>query len=436
MVPREAGAGAIGKNTRRICNKDAIREEASRSTGRNQMFNRQYSRGIFMDFTMRSGGLLAGLLAVLALPAWALPTLGGHVADPLGRPLAGVRGVALGDDADESKLSAVASELSITHRGRKTDGHRINERITPVMRRALNTWAQMAQDLELSVAVPETAEALLIGSVDLKTLKQAAEVLDETWELLEPVMGEDTPKSGDAVLVLLFDGPGFRSEAWPLLLDELVKSGLLDGSARSHLRHDPGGLTIFSGKMFIQPGFDQAGDAAAGDDEFRLNNELAHKLTVSLLRSRFGQVPEPVRWGMGYVAEQRLFQSIFQFNRAGFVAVEEHFGWPDAARDELNSLKKRKKELNLAEMMTAGSSAGQRQPPQILTWAALDYLLNREPALLGKLLARFAELHDKGAKFRAVSAYAGASEATEAAVQKLMADLDAKSLEKHIKRVK
>jgi len=385
-------------------------------------------------------GALLALLLVLPVRAEAAPISTILPVVPIAvQPLATPLGPSLAsclDGDDGLVLTALAAELSVTHRGRKTDGGSIDRRITPPLRIALNKWAAAASNLDLRVAVPESAEALVIGSLDTKAMNQVTEVLDETWELLEPLMSEETRQTGDAVLVLLFDKDGFHSEAWPLMLDELVSCGLIDRSTRSHLRATPGGLTIFSGKMFIQPSFDQAGDAAAGDDEFRLDNELAHKLTVSLVRSRFGQVPECVRWGMGFVAEQRLFQSIFQFNRAGFVAVEEHFGWPEGARDELKKLKKKKQELSLADMVTNDGSAGQRQPPQLLTWGALDYLLDREPEVLSQMLTELADLHDAGAGFRAVSSYAGELDATKSALEKHLGDLDAKSLEKHLKRVK
>jgi len=381
-------------------------------------------------------------LALLAAPVWAaaapisviLPAAPLAAQPLLAAPVSSLMSCLEGDEGQA--LTEVAAHLSVTHRGRRTDAASIDRRITPPIRIALNKWAKAAGDLDLNVAVPESAEALVIGSLDTKALNRVTDVLDEAWELLDPLMAEETRQSGDAILVLVFDKDGFHSEAWPLMLDELVGCGLIERSTRSHLRATPGGLTIFSGKMFIQPSFDQAGDAAAGDDEFRLDNELAHKLTVSLVRSRFGQVPECVRWGMGFVAEQRLFQSIFQFNRAGFVGVEEHFGWPDGARDELKKLKKKKQELRLADMVTSDDSAGQRQPPQLLTWGALDYLLDREPEVLSHMLTELADLHDAGAGFRAVSSYAGDLEATKSALEKYLGSVNAKALDKHLKRVK
>lgn len=363
-------------------------------------------------------------LAIAALPAPALPSM-----------YASFEGVTQLDDLGQV-LNPEAAKLSVTHRGRKTAVRSIDKRLTPAVRSALNTWAETAQELELRVAVPETAEALVLGTVGHKVMDRTCDVLDETWELLEPLMSERPRKKGPAVLVLLFDQTGFQSEAWGEMLGELVAAGLISDGTGAALQYSPGGLTIFSGRLFIQPIFDQAGDSSAGDDEFRLENELAHKLTISLVRSRFGQLPECMRWGMGYVAEQRLFRSIYQFNRVGFVASEEHFGWPKRARAELKKLAKRPEGLRFSDLLTVDASAGKREPPQLASWGVLDYLLAREPEALSELLTELAELHDVAARNRAVSSYVGAESATKTAIDNHLAELSVKQLDKHLKRVK
>ena len=45
-----------------------------------------------------------------------------------------------------------------------------------------------------------------------------------------------------------------------------------------------------------------AGNAAAGDDEFRLDNELAHKFTQALVAARCGPLPESILWAFGHLA--------------------------------------------------------------------------------------------------------------------------------------
>ena len=61
------------------------------------------------------------------------------------------------------------------------------------------------------------------------------------------------------------------------------------------MRDDPGGIMLRDAPAFIQLTFDVAGNAAAGDDEFRFHNEVLNKTAQCLVTSRCGTLPDTLR---------------------------------------------------------------------------------------------------------------------------------------------
>jgi hypothetical protein len=165
-----------------------------------------------------------------------------------------------------------------------------------------------------------------------------------------------------------------------------------------------------------------AGDAAAGDDEFRLGNELVHKYAQMVVRSRYGQVPETIRWGLGYVAEQRLFRSIYQFDASGFVASESHFDWPKRTRELLVD-RSRDKSFSLAPAAADARAAGLAS-------------LAKDPEALSGLLVQLAALHDEADPQGRSRDYAGDEEATSAVLAASLDSVDVRKLKSHLKKVK
>ncbi|RKY20644.1 MAG: hypothetical protein DRQ55_07005 [Planctomycetota bacterium] len=340
---------------------------------------------------------------------------------------------AAAQEPEPHALLETAARLELRHGKKATTGSKAERRLVPSVRAALNAWAEPAEALGLRVAVGHQAEALVLGRCDEKLLMQATRWLDEAWELLEPVHAEEQGWN-DAVVILLFDREGVASEAWPGVLDVFVQRGQLVASGAEQLKLDPGSLTLRDVPAFLQTTYDMAGDAAAGDDEFRLGNELVHKFAQCLVTERFGQVPDTLRWGMGYVVEQRLFRSIYQFDGSGFVSSGSHHDWPKRTSKTLKGHAK-DKGFSLVELARDGRG-GQAETPQMVTWATLDYLLNKDPEDLAGLLGELGELHSAAAGWRGTTGYAGSEDGTRRVLAEHLSSINSKLLVKHLKRVK
>jgi len=339
-----------------------------------------------------------------------------------------------GNGEGSEALKGAAAKLELRY-GRKKSvlGEKISTKLSPAVRAALNEWAETAERLDLSVAVGERAECVVMGRCDKKLLAEAVEWVDDTWDLMADVVPEGDGWH-DATLVFLFDEQGVRSDAWKGLFDEFVRREAIGQETAEHMVRDPGSLTLRQVPAFIQPTWDMAGNAAAGDDEFRLGNEVAHNLTQCLLTERFGEVPETLRWGMGYVAEQRLFRSIYHFDARGFVATGSHFDWPKKTGKALND-SKRDDAFSLARMAKQGT-AGQAEKPQMVTWATLDYMTHKRPEELAALLGDLSRLHTQGSPYGFALSYAGDDDQTIALLDEHFGAIDQKALIKHVKRVK
>jgi len=347
------------------------------------------------------------------------------------------------DDALEPAWLLELGDTPVHQGGRERTAGQLHERLRPSQQRALAEWIGFAQRQDWHVVVPKQADALIFGAGDLDELEESADTLDDTWELfaeLQPVEHEDDD-ARDAepttTVFFLFDAKGHAGASWPALLEELAVRGQLVSQAVSSLRDDPNSLTQRQERLVLPATYDLAGDASQGDDEFRLQNELAHKLVWMLLLERFGRVPAPVEWGLGYVAEQRLFRSIYLFDRAGFVAADDHLDWPKKAREML--IDDRKDDaLDFARVLFDAGGAGRAVRPQMQAWALLDLLLNAHPERLATLLSGLAELHREGDVYGIQPRYAGDSEAAAALIMQSLelAGLDSRDVEKHVKRVK
>jgi len=341
-----------------------------------------------------------------------------------------------GQELEEIVLSTEALDLELRHGKRKTSGKAVESRISVPVRRALNEWADVASALGLSVVVPKDADALILGTATTKELGHLSEVVDETWEFVADLTPLDDAEPAPATILFVFDEDGMEGESWAGVIDELVRRNELVASAAEPLKRSPGPLMLRGLPGFLQPTFDMAGDASAGDDEFRLDNEVAHKLAQCILKSRFGEVPETIRWGIGFLVEQRQFQSIYQMNATGFVAAKDHFDWPAKTRDKIVEMSK-KKDWSVSRHVGAKSAAGRAETPQMITWAALDYLYKNDADALRGMLAELASLHDEAAGWRTSQQhYLGDEERTAKLLVDRMDGIDAKKLAKHLRRLK
>ena len=303
---------------------------------------------------------------------------------------------ALGQDDGRAPLAPVAlvesvASMKLLFDGRPTPGSRIEAKLRDPVRAALNTWAPVAERLGMEVAVPEHAPVLVLGHADDDVLEDAAEWADDTHALLAPVLEVEGVTPGPVVIMVLFDREGHGSEAWPGFLTELVARGALDAALEPAIRDDRPSLTLRHASVFLQTTYDAVGDAAAGDDEFRLGNEIAHKPATFLLEGTFGRQPEALRWGLGFVAEQRLFGSSYQFNVSGFVSAGDHHGWSSQTEDWLKD-RARDDGFSLADVVLDAEHPGSASAEQKCTWMLLDHLLHEHPECLATLLGELGAL--------------------------------------------
>jgi hypothetical protein len=258
--------------------------------------------------------------------------------------------------------------------------------------------------------------------------------MDRTAELLAPLRAAAPAGSAPerAIVVALIDQEGFASAAWPALLDELVNRRDLTTSFAETMKSSPGSFTARNAAFFAQNTYDLVGDASAGDDEYRLGNEVAHKTAQYLVEARFGRQPDVVRWGLGYVAEQRLFSSVYQFLPSGFVHEEDHFGWPAKTREGLGDAGK---DFSFSDTILFGDFAGTKAFGQRCAWALLDFQIAKEPAKLAGLLAQLGELDrtaDPGAKSLA---YLGGKERVVEACDAVWAKVKVSAVAGHLKKL-
>jgi hypothetical protein len=299
------------------------------------------------------------------------------------------------ENAPPVTLAEPAQHLDLRYDGKRTTGAKVDVKLSPAMRQALNDWAVLAASLKFEVFVPSRADALVMGRASVDQMQQTIKVMDQTAELfagLKPVAGAPPVR---AIVVVLFDADGFASDAWPAFLDELLARNDITADCVANMKAMPGSLTLRNASMFIQHTFDIAGNAAAGDDEYRFSNEIAHKTAQYLIEARFGRQPDVLRWGLGYVAEQRLYGNVYQFNSSGFVADKDHFDWPAKTREALLERAKDAK-FALTDAILKTRKAGTPDFGQQLAWGTLDYELAKDPAHLSALLTQLGALDRAG----------------------------------------
>jgi len=277
-----------------------------------------------------------------------------------------------------------ATDVALLFAGKATTRSEVESRLSAPVRAALDRWAAPAARLELGIALGERPEHVVLGHAPGRTLIDAARWMDQTFDLLDPLVPVTEGHARQATVAVLMDEASVSSKAWDALLEELQAQQLLIPEAVESLRGHAEGLTMRSVPLFVQPTFDVAGNSAAGDDEFRLGNEVVHKYAQCMLTGRTGQQPAPLLWGLGYVAELQLFDSAFHFNVAGFVAKGDHADWRGGARRLLEARRK-DKQFSLAAMAADEQEAGRAGPPQMLTWAGLSYLSRRQPERLREM---------------------------------------------------
>lgn len=294
------------------------------------------------------------------------------------------------------------------------------------VREVLDDWADEIVDLDLRVILTGHDEHVVLGLLDEidkdadALLREAGAVLDDAWDILDPILPVTRGHAKKPVVALLFDQQASRDERFDELIDRLEQRKVLTASAAADQRDMPRGMTMRAEPMYLQPTWDMAGNAAAGDDEFRLLNEVAHKFAQCMATQRCGQLPTGLLWGLGHLVENTLFESVYQFNRSGFVAAGDHFDWPKQARRLLDK-KGRKRGFDLIErVMAADETGGTREfsnlDNTLLVYAVLETMAHREELALRTLFEDLADLQREHDPFGLSGRYGGDPDATREAL--------------------
>lgn len=308
---------------------------------------------------------------------------------------------------------AAGADMRLVLDGKKTTRAEVESQLSPPVREALDAWAEAAERLDLDVVLGKGPEHLLLGHARDETLVECARWMDETFNLLDALVPLADSHSHKATVAVLVDEKYVHSDGWGQLLDELKARQLLIEQAAEYLRGDPDGVTLRSTPLFLQPTYD-----LTGEGEFRLPNEVAHKFAQCLLTSRTGQQPPEILWGLGYVVEQRLFESSYLYRLREFVYSSSHHDWKREARKELDSRRKAKG-FSLVPFVSDDEAAGKPQPSQMLVWAALSYLCEERPGALKGLLLELSALQSEVDPFGAAPIYAGDEARTRDALVKV-----------------
>lgn len=278
--------------------------------------------------------------------------------------------------------------------------------------KALNHWAGAIEELDLRVAWGGDEEFLVLGRADDDILVDSLQTLAETRDLLLDAMPDiRSPKTIDPVVVIVVDFSSRKDGFWNDLIDAMLVLDRLEFAKADRLRSGPVGFYNRVEHVFVQPTWDIAGNAAAGDDEFRLHNELAHKLAGCLAYERCGHLPEGLYWALGHLAEVTLFDSVYQFNKSGFVSAGDHFDWPRKARQVLERRSRRRNFVLAQQVLDSGETSSDIDG-HLLAWATMDFLSLEHPTDLTQLFRDLFELHKEARPFGGARAYEGDLEAT------------------------
>jgi hypothetical protein len=301
--------------------------------------------------------------------------------------------------------------------------------------RALNHWAGVVDELDLRVAWSGDEEFLVLGRADEATLIASLGTLTRTRDLMEHVFPDiRSAERIEPVIVILLDLSSHERHVWRDLLDAMVVIDRLEQSKAAKLRSEPTAFYNRIRQVFVQPTRDMAGNAAAGDDEFRLHNELAHKLAACLAVERCGHLPEGLLWSLGHLAEVRLLDSVYQFNKAGFVAVGDHFDWPRQATRVLAKRSKRRSFVLARQFLDSGEPSDAIDS-HLIAWACTSYLFQERPDDLTQLFRDLAELHKLARPYGGSLEYKGDPETTQATVDLRLGPQAVEAILSHLKKL-
>lgn len=298
--------------------------------------------------------------------------------------------------APRADLTDAAARLEVRRGNRTHTARDLEQQLTRAQRVVLNDWAGFATEHGLVVAVGEQADAVVFAATSPQFADGAARTLDDTHALIDPLVPVVDGREPGATAAFLIDYDAHRADLQDRLVEALVEAGVLEGAALTAMQQDPTSLMMRGMPGFIQFTWDMAGNAAAGDDEFRAGNEVAHKYAQCLVTTRLGPTPDMLRWGLGFVVEVELFESVYMFDTTGFVSSGDHFDWHTRTRQHLE---KRKTSWSPSDDILATVGAGEAQREQMIAWGCLEYLRGKRPEALREMLGALGTAQREASKW-------------------------------------
>lgn len=293
-------------------------------------------------------------------------------------------------------LSDDAAALELRRAGKTYRAAELVQQLSAAQRIVLNDWAELAVAEELVIVVPEDADAIVFAATAEKVADQAAEILDRADAIVDPLVPVVDGRDPGATAAFLIDYERHRDEVQLRVVEAFVEARVLDPGSLDAMAQDPTSLMVRGLPGFLQFTWDMAGNAAAGDDEFRVENEVANKYAQCVLTTRTGPNPEMLRWGFGFVVENELFNSVYMFNTTGFVSVGDHFDWHTRTRQYLE---KRRSSWNFSDDLMSDVEVGEAKPSQMITWGCLEYLRGKDPEGLRALFGRLGDAQREASKW-------------------------------------
>ncbi len=324
-----------------------------------------------------------------------------------------------------------AADIQLIHQKKTKKARDVEGDLSPEIREVLNQWASVIKANDLRVVVGENPSSIVLGKASDQILLQASTWLDETWTLLDPIVPLLPGRQEKAAVALLFDEMSAGGSGWTAAVDLMESSHMIFSSTASALRAEINGLMLRSAPLFLQLTWDNAGDASAGDDEFRLRNEICNKFAQCLLTTRAGQMPAPLRWGLGYLAEIRATESVYTFDHTGFVAVGDHFDWPGRTRAHLKGSPGATNDRIIQSFLN-DRAAGQPLEDQMIAWATLDFLSDHSPQTLQNLMTRLAKVHSAADPRGRHSSWRGEAASTEQILATHLSETTHSTVIKHL----
>ena len=338
--------------------------------------------------------------------------------------------------ATRAPLKEQAASLQILWGDREVTAGEVTEQIPASVRRVLDAWAEAIVTLDLRVCLSGNPDHVVMGRAPDKVLIEAAKNMDRAWDLLDPVLPQLTKRAARPVLSILFDQQAQRDGTfWNNLLDELQSKRALTKAEVERLARDPNGVMARNVPMFLQPTYDQAGNASAGDDEFRAANEIVHKFAQCLLTQRTGQMPESIRWGIGHLVENELQRSVYQFNTTGFVATGDHFDWANRAHRLLEKASK-KRNFSAPKVLLGIDSRDSDNNAAVMVWGLMAGVLSRNSTQFSAMLEALAEVHAEQDPYGVAEHYQGDESTAVAALELRLAEFDMKEVLDQLKAMR